>query len=317
MEELLGENASSVTGPATDVSAIELGVPIAIVNPVAITATASNPLNTTHGSMAIPSSISGDSLTGITRAGTTTSPPDVVAHSRRLLESTNGSFSPIGRGVPTAAAVEDDPEADEADAIEVDFEPPPHCVPIKANVLEFDWASLAAHCQFDVIMMDPPWQLASNAPTRGIALTYNQLPDAAIEDIPIASLQRNGGFVFVWVINNRYAKAFDMLKRWGYRFVDSIDWVKFTVNRRLAKCHGFYLQHAKETCLIGLKGDPPPGCVGNVASDVIFSERRGNSQKPDEMYELVEALVPNGKYLEIFGRRNNLRNYWVTIGNEL
>lgn len=24
-----------------------------------------------------------------------------------------------------------------------------------------------------------------------------------------------------------------------------------------------------------------------------------------------------GKYLEIFGRKNNLRNYWVTVGNEV
>ena len=35
-------------------------------------------------------------------------------------------------------------------------------------------------------------------------------------------------------------------------------------------------------------------------------------------------LVPNlchcaaaGKYLEIFGRKNNLHNYWVTVGNEV
>jgi mRNA m6A methyltransferase catalytic subunit len=27
--------------------------------------------------------------------------------------------------------------------------------------------------------------------------------------------------------------------------------------------------------------------------------------------------VPAGKYLEIFGRKNNLRNYWVTLGNEV
>jgi len=27
--------------------------------------------------------------------------------------------------------------------------------------------------------------------------------------------------------------------------------------------------------------------------------------------------VPNGYYLEIFGRRNNLREKWVTIGNEI
>ena len=31
----------------------------------------------------------------------------------------------------------------------------------------------------------------------------------------------------------------------------------------------------------------------------------------------MEELVPNGFYLEIFGRRNNLRDKWVTLGNEL
>jgi mRNA (2'-O-methyladenosine-N6-)-methyltransferase len=30
------------------------------------------------------------------------------------------------------------------------------------------------------------------------------------------------------------------------RLVDEVVWVKMTVNRRLAKSHGFYLQHAKE-----------------------------------------------------------------------
>ena len=30
------------------------------------------------------------------------------------------------------------------------------------------------------------------------------------------------------------------------RLVDEVVWVKMTVNRRLAKSHGYYLQHAKE-----------------------------------------------------------------------
>lgn len=29
------------------------------------------------------------------------------------------------------------------------------------------------------------------------------------------------------------------------RMVDEIVWVKMTVNRRMAKSHGYYLQHAK------------------------------------------------------------------------
>ena len=46
-----------------------------------------------------------------------------------------------------------------------------------------------------------------------------------------------------------------MEKKWGYKVIDSINWVKKTVNGRIAKGHGFYLQHAKETCLVGYKGD--------------------------------------------------------------
>ncbi len=87
------------------------------------------------------------------------------------------------------------------------------------------------------------------------------------------------------------------------------------MNGKIAKGHGYYLQHTKETCLIGIKGNPKYN--RNTITDVIFSKRRGQSQKPEEMYDIIEALVQNGYYLEIFGRRNNLRNYWVTIGNEI
>lgn len=38
-----------------------------------------------------------------------------------------------------------------------------------------------------------------------------------------------------------------------FRYLMDIAWVKRTVNRKLAKCHGYYLQHAKETCLVGIK----------------------------------------------------------------
>ena len=68
---------------------------------------------------------------------------------------------------------------------------------------------------------------------------------------------------------------------------------------------------------MGKKGPLNASFKGGVGSDIIFAERRGQSQKPQEIYELIEMLVPNGKYLEIFGRRNNLRNHWITIGNEL
>lgn len=193
---------------------------------------------------------------------------------------------------------------------------PAHCVPICADVRTLSWDALVAASggQFDAIMMDPPWKLAGAQPTRGVAIGYSYLSDLAIESLPVQSLAREG-FLFVWVINSKYAAGIRLMQKWGYRLVDDIAWVKETVNRRLAKSHGYYLQHAKESCLVGVKGTPRAAV--SIASDVIFAGRRGQSQKPDAIYELIERLVPNGQYLEIFARRNNLRNGWVSIGNEL
>jgi len=203
------------------------------------------------------------------------------------------------------------------------WKPPQWCVPIRADVRSFNFDELAKAQKeltgrlFDVIVTDPPWQLATSNPTRGVALGYEQLGDNFIRDMPFSKLQDNG-FLFMWVINAKYRFALSLFELWGYELVDEITWVKQTVNRRLAKSHGFYLQHAKETCLVGRKGNDPPGTNRSKAGgDVIFSERRGQSQKPTEIYETIERLVPGGYYLEIFGRRNNTRDGFLTIGNEL
>eukprot|EP00878_Enallax_costatus_P023425 GHUV01024916.1.p1 GENE.GHUV01024916.1~~GHUV01024916.1.p1 ORF type:complete len:309 (+),score=79.08 GHUV01024916.1:252-1178(+) len=203
--------------------------------------------------------------------------------------------------------------ADDLDPSE--WQVPPHCIPIHANVTTFDWSKLHQSTQFDVIMMDPPWQLATANPTRGVALGYSQLTDHDICQLPIPQLQ-TAGFLFVWVINSKYKFTLDLFERWGYTLVDEVVWVKLTVNRRLFKSHGYYLQHAKEVCMVAVK-DTHPAAVGpssssssegsssaglaalnlqrgGVGSDVILSERRGQSQKPEEIYELIEALVPNG-----------------------
>ena len=55
--------------------------------------------------------------------------------------------------------------------------------------------------------MDPPWQLSSANPTRGVAIAYDTLKDEEILDnIPYDTLQSDG-FLFIWVINNKYRFA--------------------------------------------------------------------------------------------------------------
>lgn len=55
------------------------------------------------------------------------------------------------------------------------------------------------------------------------------------------------------VINAKYSMTCSLMKDWGYKLVDEIVWIKKTINGKIAKGHGYYLQHAKETCLVGVK----------------------------------------------------------------
>ncbi|KAJ5067182.1 mt-a70 family protein [Anaeramoeba ignava] len=189
---------------------------------------------------------------------------------------------------------EDDPKLNEkATKEELEgfgvFEAPEFCVPIKCDVREFDWEKLAKEGPFDAIIADPPWRLAGPNPTRGVHIGYDTLTD------------------------NEIASIVQLLNNWGYRLETTIEWIKMGNSGRIAKGNGYYLQHSKETCLVGIKGNPKPK---EYPIDVIVYPRRGQSQKPNTLYEMVEKMYPNGKYLEIFARRNNLRNFWISIGIE-
>ena len=48
-----------------------------------------------------------------------------------------------------------------------------------------------------------------------------------------------------------------------------------------------------------------------------MAEVRETSRKPDEIYAMIERLAPEGRKLELFGRKHNVRDGWLTLGNQL
>jgi len=67
---------------------------------------------------------------------------------------------------------------------------------------------------------------------------------------------------------------------------------------------------------VGIKGNPANMNRG-IDCDVLVSQVRDTSQKPDEIYDLIERLSPSTRKIEIFGRPNNLHDGWLTLGNQL
>lgn len=66
------------------------------------------------------------------------------------------------------------------------------------------------------ITIDPPWQLSSANPTRGVAIAYDTLNDKEILDLPFEKVQSDG-YLFIWVINAKFRFALKMMETHGYK----------------------------------------------------------------------------------------------------
>ena len=173
---------------------------------------------------------------------------------------------------------------------------------------------------WDIIIADPPWQAAGKNPTRGVNLSYSTQSTKKILQLPWASLQRGVekvGFLFVWVTSLSYLPVISKLTQAGYRLQEEITWLKYSKNGKLLTMPGPWMLRGKETCLLFSIGPQSTGVSTTPVMDVIACLRREVSQKPDELYDLAETMVPNGRYLELFARNHNLRRKWTSVGNQL
>lgn len=150
------------------------------------------------------------------------------------------------------------------------------------------------------------------------------LPYATMKDDEICKLnfpklqERDGGLLFLWVTGRAMERAREIFDYWGYQQIEEIVWIKTNQLQKVVRTGrtGHWLNHSKEHCLVGVKGQPR-GLNRYVDCDVIVAEARETSRKPEELYDIIERLSPGTRKVEIFGRRHNIRDGWVTVGNQL
>uniref|UniRef100_A0A6A7FTL8 mRNA m(6)A methyltransferase n=2 Tax=Hirondellea gigas TaxID=1518452 RepID=A0A6A7FTL8_9CRUS len=184
---------------------------------------------------------------------------------------------------------------------------------INCDVRKFDLSVLVPkgkNCSgFSVVLADPPWDIHMELP-------YGTLTDQEMLGLPVQELSTSG-VIFLWVTGRVMELGRDCIAKWGYTFSEELIWVKTNQLQQLIRTGrtGHWLNHSKEHCLIGIKGD----CEFNrrLDCDVIVAEVRETSRKPDEIYDIAERLCPAGKKIEIFGRAHNCRPGWIVLGNQL
>ncbi|KAG7552676.1 MT-A70-like [Arabidopsis thaliana x Arabidopsis arenosa] len=162
---------------------------------------------------------------------------------------------------------------------------------------------------FGVVMADPPWDIHMELP-------YGTMADDEMRTLNVPSLQTDG-LIFLWVTGRAMELGRECLELWGYKRVEEIIWVKTNQLQRIIRTGrtGHWLNHSKEHCLVGIKGNPEVN--RNIDTDVIVAEVRETSRKPDEMYAMLERIMPRARKLELFARMHNAHAGWLSLGNQL
>lgn len=163
--------------------------------------------------------------------------------------------------------------------------------------------------QFGVIMADPPWDIHMELP-------YGTMADDEMRNLNVPALQTDG-LLFLWVTGRAMELGRECLELWGYRRVEELIWVKTNQLQRIIRTGrtGHWLNHSKEHCLVGIKGQPEVN--RNIDTDVLVAEVRETSRKPDEMYPMLERISPRTRKLELFARMHNTHAGWISLGNQL
>ena len=164
--------------------------------------------------------------------------------------------------------------------------------------------------KFGAILADPPWRFEARTMDGLGRSADNHYPTMSVEEIlclPVMNLAADDSALFLWVTSENLKSAGAVMASWGFDLVTTaFVWIK--------EGHpglGYWTRKGAEICLLGTRGRPRR--QAKDVPEVVRAPRGQHSEKPAEVYERIERLVP-GPYIELFARRR--REGWNAWGND-
>lgn len=166
--------------------------------------------------------------------------------------------------------------------------------------------------KYKTIYADPPWmERGGGKIKRGADRHYQLMTTKAIMELPVSELADDNCHLYLWVTNNFLDDGLKVIDAWGFRYVTAITWVKDRIGL------GQYYRGMTEHCLFATKGRLPYKIIDGRRQQgrtCIVAPKRGHSEKPDEMRQMIEA-VSYAPMIELFARTKTPE--WDAWGNEV
>lgn len=159
---------------------------------------------------------------------------------------------------------------------------------------------------YGTILADPPWQFQNRtgkmAPEHKRLSRYSTLTLNEIKEIPVATVAADQSHLYLWVPNALLREGLEVMDAWGFEYKTNLIWHKVRKDGEPdGRGVGFYFRNTTEIVLFGVRGKLRTLKPGRKQVNIIKSQKREHSRKPDELYKIIEACSP-GPYLELFAR---------------
>lgn len=171
---------------------------------------------------------------------------------------------------------------------------------------------------YSTIVADPPWRFENRtgkmAPEHQRLLRYPTMDLQEICEIPVSQISAANSHLYLWVPNALLAEGLEVMRAWGFKYKSNLVWYKVRKDGGPdGRGVGFYFRNVTEIILFGVRGHMRTLAPGRRQTNILVSQKREHSRKPDQIYDIVEACSP-GPYLELFARFR--RDDWSQWGNE-
>ena len=181
------------------------------------------------------------------------------------------------------------------------------------------WKTNSFPSKFSTILADPPWRFANRtgkmAPEHRRLRRYETMSLEEICELPVHEAAETPCHLYLWCPNALLPSGLTVMQQWGFTYKGNVVWYKIRKDGGPdGRGVGFYFRNVTELLLFGVRGNLRTLDPGRRQVNVIQSQKREHSRKPDEIYTLIEACSP-GPYLELFARER--RPGWVQWGHEV
>lgn len=171
---------------------------------------------------------------------------------------------------------------------------------------------------FGTVLADPPWRFQNRtgkvAPEHKRLSRYDTMPWEEIAALPVGSVMAEASHCYLWVPNALLNEGLSVLEGWGFTYKTMLVWHKVRKDGGSdGRGVGFYFRNVTEPVLFGVRGRLRTLDPGRRQVNLLATQKREHSRKPDELYPIIESCSP-GPFLEMFARYPQAG--WRSWGNE-